>query len=417
MYVLVCIFLHLPLFSQLKLSAELRSRVLVNGGYGTPLLHEEKPGAWVSQRTRLNTLFTRGSLQSYISIQDARLWGDDDHFREGGTFGNTGSLRLHQGWFRLEPVPWFSLKAGRQLIKYDDERIIASRNWNDFQVVYDALLMQAAWGMNRIDLGVSWNSESASLFQVPSEKFKTFDFFRLQRESDQVKCSVIGLLTGNTVADTLDELWYRGTWGANLGLSGESLHFRGSAYYQHHLNRTGGQVSAFCGSVLLGGEVIPGWLDCSAGMDYVSGQDEMKQDPVYREKEHAFDLLYGRRHGWYGYMDYFSRMPKQGLQDYLLKASCTLAQGTVLKADYHFFRLAGSMQDQNAPGTALGKNLGSEIDLTLSWDLTDYSSIQAGYSLYFATHTLLVIKEIQQGNHRFPHFAYLMVTLTPSHKF
>jgi hypothetical protein len=417
LFLVSCLFISYPSFSQFMVSAELRPRVIVSEGYGKPILKQDPPTVWVTQRTRVSASFKNESLQAYVSIQEARIWGGDDHYNEGGTFGNKSNLRLFQGWFRLDPAPWLSLTAGRQLLSYDDQRIIASRDWNDNQVVYDAVLMQAIRGSSQFDLGVSWNAESAATFYIPPVKFKTFDFIRFQWKNEYITWSAISLLTGNTVSDTINRIWFRETWGSNLTLSGKGLQFKGSVYYQHHLNDVGGKVSAYCVSVQAGGQVIPKWLEVVAGADLVSGQDDLKQDPGYLEKEHAFDLFYGRRHALYGYMDYFSTMPAQGLQDYMLKATCTLTPAVSLYADYHFFRLAASALDPDVPGQALNKNLGSELDLTIKWKLSDQARLQAGYSFYITAPTLLVIEGMPVNECRFPQFLYVMVTLTPSFKF
>ena len=145
-------------FPQLYVGAELRPRLLVENGYGLPKPREDPALAYITQRTRLNLDFRQGLFETYISVQDVRFWGGDNNYQAGGSYGQSGSLSLHQGWFLVKPLPWLSLKAGRQLFNYDDQRILSSRPWNDYQVTYDALFVKAEYEGHRMDLGLSWNA-------------------------------------------------------------------------------------------------------------------------------------------------------------------------------------------------------------------------------------------------------------------
>ena len=406
-----------PAYTQLRLEAELRPRVLLDNGYSIPKPADSPTHLYISQRTRLNTLFTGEKLETFISIQDVRIWGDDDNFKASGMLGNTQSVSLHQGWFLLRSSDWFSLKVGRQLFSYDDQRILSARNWNDYQVTYDAVLARFGSGINRVDLGISWNAESSKHTILPRGKLKTLDFLRYERDAGSLKWSAIALVTGTPVSDTADDIWYRATLGTNLEFSEEGTQVRASFYRQSHLNQAGGKMSAFCFSLNYGIEIIPGRLIGSAGLDFLSGQDDITASPEYRETDHAFELFYGRRHGWYGYMDYFSTMPSQGLQDYMVQLKYTFSEAASLAADYHYFRLAARMADPGQPGVAMIKELGSELDVTLNWKLSEVAALQAGYSFFSATNTLEAIRGVRGTELKFPQFVYLMVTVKPSFLF
>ena len=404
-------------FPQLYVGAELRPRLLVENGYGLPKPREDPALAYITQRTRLNLDFRQGLFETYISVQDVRFWGGDNNYQAGGSYGQSGSLSLHQGWFLVKPLPWLSLKAGRQVFNYDDQRILSSRPWNDYQVTYDALFVKAEYEGHRMDLGLSWNAESSGDFYLPQQKFKTLDFFRYEWSTERVTWSAIALITGNTLSDTTDQVWFRGTWGTNFSFETPGIRIRTSLYYQHHLNDYGGKVSAWIGSFRAGVPLIPEKLICSAGLDYVSGQHETGTSEAYNGTSHSFDQLYGLRHGFYGYIDYFSNMPAQGLQDYMILAEYTPASRWTLQADLHFFWLAARMEDPGQPGAALPKRLGDELDLTLKCKINDQAAVQAGYSFFLTQPTLVVIKGLEGEALKFPQFAYLMITIKPGFTF
>jgi hypothetical protein len=110
-------------------------------------------------------------------------------------------------------------------------------------------------------------------------------------------------------------------------------------------------------------------------------------------------------------------MPSQGLQDYTLQAKYTISGQADIRADYHYFRLAAGITDPLHPGVVMERNLGSELDLTLGWKLSEEASLQAGYSFFLATRTLKAVKGVRGVPLKFPQFAYLMVTVKPSFLF
>ena len=129
--------------------------ITIDNGYGTPQLKGESTPLYITQRTRLNAGFQKDKVESYISLQDVRLWGEDNNYKSSGVYGNTESLSLHQGWVKLNLNKMLSLKIGRQLFSYDDQRIISARNWNDYQVTYDALLAEIKASKHRLHIRIT----------------------------------------------------------------------------------------------------------------------------------------------------------------------------------------------------------------------------------------------------------------------
>ena len=409
----VAFYVTLAQDSLFNFGAELRPRMLIDNGYKTPKSSENNPLSYISQRTRLSTGFKKDKLETYISIQDIRIWGDDNNYKGNGVYGNTESLSLHQAWFLLKPSRNISAKIGRQLFKYDDQRILSSRNWNDYQGSYDAVLFQLNDSINKIDIGLTWNSETSKNLFYPDEKFKVFDFIRYERQIHNFNLSVIGLITGNTINDTTERIYLRGTYGMNLNYKNNGLRIKSSAYYQNNLNNNGINVNAYCFSIFAKQSVFQKKAFIGIGLDYLSGNDETNTSNNYQNTNHRFDLLYGKRHGWYGYMDYYSTTPEQGLQDYMIKSEYFPTKNLTLNIDYHYFILAENKFDFEDQSIILDKNLGHELDFTMKWKIIKEVSFQAGYSFYFTTNTLQQIKEIQNKELRFPQFAYFMITVKP----
>ncbi|MDA3929396.1 MAG: alginate export family protein [Prolixibacteraceae bacterium] len=392
-----------------QINAELRPRLIIDDGYKTPKAKGDDTPVYSTQRTRLNFLFRNDKLETFISVQDVRIFGDDDNYKTSGVFGNTNSLCLHQAWVKLNIIEPLSLKVGRQQLLYDDQRILSTRNWNDYQVTYDALLAEYKTDQHRLHIGLSYNADNKASLLFAPEKFKSFDFIHYQYQFNQFTLSAIAILTGNTLTDVSKQVFYMGTYGANAVYKSNKANARFSAYYQHNLNNIGGNVSAACISAYAEVEMIEK-LSLGLGYDYLSGNDEASASTT----NHRFDILYGRRHGWYGYMDYYSTTPQQGLQDCMAKLSYNPQKELSIEMHYHYFLLAADKFDTSNPTIKLSMQLGNELDLKMKWKVYQEATLEFGYSIYGTTDTLEQLKKVNGEDLKTPQFCYFMLTIQPS---
>ncbi len=392
-----------------QISGELRPRILVDNGYKTPNTTGESSPVYTTQRTRLNALFNNEKLDVYISLQDVRFWGGENNYNASGVYGNTESISLHQAWAKLKIAELISLKIGRQIFSYDDQRILSKRNWNDYQVTYDAILTEYKIDKHRLHLGLSYNSDNKTVLSYPSVKFKTLDFLHYQYKLDKLTLSGIAVVTGNSLTDTTEQVFFKATYGTNAIYTTDKTNARLSAYYQHHINDKGGNISAFCISAYIERNIIE-QLRFGLGIDYLSGNDDNSASTT----NNRFDILYGRRHGWYGYMDYFNATPQQGLQDYMAKLTYKPRDNFNIQLHGHYFMLTADMHDDLRADKKLSHNLGQELDLIMKWKFHKMANLEFGYSLYGTTNTLAMIKGVNNEDLKTPQFCYLMLTIKPS---
>lgn len=413
-YILSIVILFGQQKETLTIGAQYRPRVIIDNGYKIPKAIDTKPISFISQRTRLNVGYSNPKLETYLSLQDVRYWGDDNNFSATGIYGNNQSTNLYQAWFLYKANKEFSVKIGRQMFKYDDQRILAARNWNDYSITYDAFLFKFDDSINKIDLAVSWNSNNIKNNYLPALKFKIFDFIHYQRQINNINISVLGLITGNTINDTSEAIYLRGTYGLNLNYSKNNFKFRSSNYYQNNLNNNGQKVSAFCISFLAQQKILDKKITLGLGLDYLSGQDATAIDQTINNN---FNLLYGVVHNQYGYIDFYGSNPAQGLQDYMLKTEYKVSKKINIYADYHYFKSSNNRFSITNPSELLNKNLGQELDLTFNYNIIDEISLQAGYSFYITTDSYLQIKNLTNIDVKFPQFLYLMITVSPNFTF
>jgi hypothetical protein len=80
-----------------------------------------------------------------------------------------------------------------------------------------------------------------------------------------------------------------------------------------------------------------------------------------------------------------------GLWDNQLGVSFKASKDVVLQANYHLFSSTTDPKDRWLTSD-LGKSLGSELDLTIDWQIRKDVKLSGGYSVYFGTATMEMYK-------------------------
>ena len=195
------------------------------------------------------------------------------------------------------------------------------------------------------------------------------------------------------------------TFGGNLAYKQESLPVSGllTAYFQTGNNAKGysmqGKMLAMKVNYRLNKSV-----DFSLGTDYFSGDTDGVADGVQQN----FKKLYGADHTFNGYMDYWNSPVTEGLLDYYGCARLKINKQLSAEAAYHLFYTDQSLKNE---GIETGNDLGSELDLLLTYKLNKYSTLQAGYCRYFVSSNTLLAKVIPTTTATTsPQWAYVMFT-------
>lgn len=418
----VCIFFTttLNVYSQVTISAEIRPRAqmwdgnrLLNDGSRDPLF-------FISQRSRLNVNYTNDLYSIGFSIQDVRLWGDENVYTSTGVFGNTSSVDLHQAWIELNLCKHSKLKVGRQTLAYDDQRLIAYRNWGLNGLAYNAAVYKYKRNDLILDLGFSFNNESSNILfrEYTSIKQKTMNYLYLKKQfNPKFNASFIAIGSGYVKNDSSNVIYMRGTYGANLGYKIKNIEVKGSGYYQNGKSRKGLDVSAYLFSFI--GQYKYKKFLFAAGIDYLSGQDAAKTDEDYQKKDHLFDILYGKRHVVNGEMDMFTNIPWGTSGGGLVDIYATIAYYPIkeikLSMDYHFFSLQNNVLDNSTSVISyLDKYLGDEFDFDFKWTIRKDISIAGGYCFILPTTSLEIIQGINLGQNKFSSFGWMMLTVKPT---
>ncbi|MCK4677985.1 MAG: alginate export family protein [Bacteroidales bacterium] len=423
LFMLVLLLITYDSQAQLIVTAEIRPRLEYRNGYRIPIETSKDFALFVSQRTRLNLLYSSNFFNIGISVQDVRVWGDETLVSPTGVFGDPASLDLKEAWIEIPfSNKGLSVKMGRQFLSYDDERLLAKRNWNQLSIAYDAVLFSTIKSNWQLDICGSYNNSKEDIFasEYPFDRMKTLSFiYYKQRLDDHFNFSVITLASGYQKRNT-QTIYMRGTYGLNIFFKEKHLEASGTGYYQNGKSQYGQGVNAFFLSAKAFYKFSK--FKLGAGIDYISGQDTTNNNSSYHEKDHLFDILYGARHKYYGYMDYFSYIPSStanaGLIDIYLKLSYTLSDKHNFGIDYHYLSLAHMIADPASAGSptlqTLERALGSEVDISYQYTIRKDINVQAGFSFFLPTSTLEVMKQVNDLSGQLSHWAYVMVTVKPT---
>jgi hypothetical protein len=416
------LLIHFSVSGQLNISAEIRPRGEIDNGAVVPLIDTLNARYYVSQRTRLSFDFQKSIFQLRLTAQDVRIWGTGDIYTATGIFGSTSGLDFHEAWLKIKIAKNTIVKIGRQVLAYDNQRLISKRNWNQFGVAYDALLIKHSQHNWNFDLALSYNTlmnnktgkpEFSDEFFFNTNLIKTFNFLRINKSfGKHVNSSLLLVAAGFTKANNPEIIFLTGTYGLYTKISFEYFELPFDIYYQNGKAQSGKEVSAFAFG--LSPKAVLGPVNLGIGADYLSGDNANNSD--YNEKEKTFNKFYGAGfmyHGWMNYYVYIKGSTKNGgLIDVYPNISWAIAEQHKLDIQAHFFSLAQSVLIGD--NIINDKNLGTEIDTRYTFILKEDFKLNVGLSYYFTTDTFIKVKAGEMANINQPYWIWTMLTYTPN---
>lgn len=399
------------------IDGEIRPRAEYEDGYTKPILSSNDPGVFISQRTRLGFSFTSGILSTQITLQDARVFGQ---FANSSSDATTG---IYEAWAEMLLVPGGSLKIGRQILKYDDNRLFAAPAWGITGTTHDMVLFKYNINDFQAHLGLAYNNNketTVETFYTPTDKYRGMGYLWLSSPNYN-GFSLSAILVDEAVQDTTGvgtaykktDMNQTYTYGGNLKYDNKDFPLKAiaTAYFQAGKSSTGvtmaGKMFAVKGSYSFIEQIT-----ASLGADYYSGDNNGTSDGI----QSNFKKLYGSNHTFNGYMDYWNTPLNQGLLDYYGSVTGKIGKKWSIEGAFHLFD--SEFAGKNKKGIAFGKDLGSEFDLVANYKLNSWTTMEAGWCTYFSNNNTLIAKDIATSTTmpaiRTPQWAYIMFTIKPT---
>lgn len=396
-------FVYSISFSQtFETSLQLRPRLEFRNGYKNLLFEDQDPAPFISQRSRLNLGYKSEKLLLKFSAQNIHVWGDVPTMR----LEDNNGIALFEAYGQYSFGQDVFVRLGRQVLSYDNQRILGEVNWAQQGQSHDAALLswQPAQN-NRLDLGFAYNAPAETLTEVPYtvNSYQNLQFAWYHMDLGK---SGLSLLLMNTGYENNEDLDYLQTFGGFYKYNSGKFAVDASAYGQTG-NRLDRDLSAFYAGGNLNYAISNSWK-VGAGAEYLSGTD-MNEDSG---DLHSFTPLFGTNHGFNGFMDYFyvgNHQNSVGLLDVYGKLTYA-APKFELSVIPHAFSATADIIDASAE--KMDDYLGTEVDFAASWKVAQDFSIGMGYSQMFGTKSLELLKGGDSGKTQ--NWAWLMVNFNPT---
>jgi hypothetical protein len=431
--------------AQVAVSAQLRTRGEYRDGQGTLSVRDTVPAGFVSQRTRVNLRYTGYRFTVYTAVQDVRVWGQDASSINRVTTDANDGLMLHEAWGEISLVDTgkviknFTLKIGRQELVYDDVRLLGNLDWLQQGRRHDAALLKFEHNGWIAHLGAGYNQNAerkantlyngtptgyAASTNGMTALYKSMQFLYVGRKLPFGNASFLffkddfskfHFAPSDTLAKT--PLYERGAWsrytvGGNLfGTVLKRVSLAATAFFQGGKYREGTSLHEYLFS-LSALYAVNKKFSVGPGVDFTSGNNG--DDPS--KKYQRFDPLYGTPHKFWGYMDYFyvaDGFGANGLTDLYLKSKLVANARLTCMADVHYFSLPDKVRGQD--GRWMDRYLGTEIDFTAQYALSNVIQLEGGYGAMLASTTLPSpkVKNVKNAD-RSANWAYIMIALRPA---
>ncbi|MCF6239815.1 MAG: alginate export family protein [Bacteroidales bacterium] len=400
---------------EFSINAELRTRTNILHGYKKLPTEESIANFLVEQRTRVGFAYKKEFLQLKITLQDARVWGDENLHTRTGIWADTASIDLKEAWANLSLNNYWDLKIGRQAFQLDEGRLVGYRNWSNISLSYDAALIKFAKNGFEMDVALSYNNSSMNLFagEYDHLKIKSMDYIYLKKKfTSSLNASLTALFSGFQAENSATTIYFKTTVGPYIKFDNKKVFAKGEFYYQTGKTVDGVDVQAYFFNTDLG--FYLGKVFLAAGIDYMSGQ---KTGTDINETMQAFDILYGARFKYYGNLNYVvtpSSTKFGGLMNPYIKLNYKFNKKNNIKLSYLLLSSAEEVANPNEQGVYYSKSLGSELDMIYTYKLAKDINIKAGYHLAFPTETMEVFKGLQPGTSRTPQWFWVMLTIKPT---
>jgi hypothetical protein len=442
---IILVLISTDIYSQaVKIYGVFRPRMEYLHGYKTLFPEGARPAMFISQRSRLGLKFSNDRFNVGFSIQNVGVWGETGTLSKSDIYGTA----VHEAWGEVLFSDKFSVKAGRQEINYDDQRIFGAVDWTQQARSHDALLLKIKPNENnKIDIGFAYNALGESLYRMNymTNNYKTFQYAHWHGQFNSFGISVLALNNGmpyisddtTSTGNYMEKVAYSQTIGPRLSFKKNNIKANLGFYYQVG-KKTVIRQSPYDTTMNIRAlyfnidfyYTIAKMFTVGAGLEYLSGNDEkaIADNKGVQETENAFAPFYGTNHKFNGWMDYFyvgNHFGSVGLMDIYIPLKFKKDKFTAMVIP-HFFSTAATMYRQemddkwqpvyNDDGTPKmiepSKGLGTEVDMVASYSVAKSVTVKAGYSMMFASESMEYLKNTQKdkGNT----WGWLMLVFKPT---
>ena len=395
--------------AELLTRGEIRSGGLANEGVD----EDENIAKFILERTRLGLDYERDILKAHITAQHSAVWGQ----------AGKGSLNIYEAWAQLKAHNGLFAKLGRQVLSYDDERIIGSNDWAVTALSHDVLKLGYEGHGHKVHAIFAYNQNSESvngttLYLNGDKPYKTMQTLWYHYDFQKIPLGA-SLLFMNMAVQGGKESDLKAQFNQQL-LGGYAKYDDGRFGVEASYYRQMGKAEQ--------GIKLKTWMASARGTfspnekwRLVGGYDVLSGDPqfpvpgqgqiglVQHKEINGFTPAYGSHHKFYGAMDFFYVTTYHngftpGLQNMYAGVEFSPVKPLKLGTTYHYYSTETKLNN-------LGKKLGHEIEFTASYDVLKEVKVSLGYTFMAGSKTMEALKRVD--HERNLHWAWLNVLIRP----
>jgi len=397
----------------ITIDGQIRARGEYRHGYSVPVSNQQKPVGFVNERARLGIGYQSDYVSLKLAGQHVGVWGEQALADKNGNFS------LNEAWGQLNTKDRrFLLRIGRQILSYDDERILGANDWNVAGNSHNVALLGFENEQHRIHVFGAFNqnqetenSDYDPTYYDPTETglYKHMEgiWYHFGKADAPFQFSVLALNVANEVGRHWSEATiYTHLAGAYLTYNSKKFEGSLSGYVELGKDTLNSNIKALMAALNVAYKPMPG-LKIQAGADALTGGHSADWNT-----SHQFNPLFSSYHNFYGNLDYFTSKYfgnvtfGSGLLDIHGGASYRYRNFDA-SAIYHYFTTTHDYGAKKMQLIALGQ----EIDINLNYRPVKDCTISAGYS-----HAILTKNTdyLLGGNHGCTHnYGYISVNFTP----
>lgn len=376
----------------------------------------EDKSSFIFGRTRLILGYERDWLQAKVNVQHAAIWGDTED----------GAFSLYEAWVKMQSRNGWFAQIGRQILSYDDERIIGSNDWAMAANSHDALRLgyEHKWHKAHVILAYNQNddntNEGGNFFDADNgyQPYKSMITAWYHYDVPRFPLGVsllfmnVGMQYGEKGVN--DKTCFQQLFGGYVSFSPKRWLIEASYYRQTGREEHDVKLKTWMAS----GKVTytPSKI-CSieAGYDYLSGDKYFFVPPsgyvglMQHTVVRGFNPVFGTHHKFYGAMEFFYVDTyyggfTPGLQNAFIGAHITPLKNLDIYADYHYYATGTKIRTLNM---TLGHGLELETDYTIIKDI----KVSAGFSFMAGTKTMEQLRRASDDS--WLRWAWLSVKISP----
>ena len=364
----------------------------------------DKSAQFLMERTRLILEYSRPHLEMKVTAQHSGVWGQ----------AGKGSFNLNEAWAKLSTKNGLFAQMGRQILSYDDERIIGANDWAMASLSHDVIrLGYEGYGHKaHVIFAFNQNAENVSggtYYTNGAQPYKLMHSLWYHYDVPKIPLGVsllfmnIGMQGGEKggTGDKAPYNRYQQLVGGFLSFRPGKLTTEASYYHQMGRNEDNAEIDAWMASFKAQFQ-ISNKVGVLAGYDYLSGDKYFAVTSkgmlgVVRHKYiGGFSPVYGSHHKFYGMMDFFYVQAyingfSPGLQNLYAGVSYTPFKRLNLKATYHYMAMTSDLE-------GIDKTLGHDIDIEASYQIMKDVHIDLGFSYMTGTGTMAKLKRADSGD-------------------